>query len=208
MATYSSNLLLSYLALGESGVHGFANWGEAFNSDLDFLEDAVSEKSDITVTTADVTLTDAQQRSLYLNVSGALTGNRSIIVKTGQKGFWFVSNGTSEAYTLTVKTLAGSGIAVTQGNRSILYSDGADVVLAMTAQDLSGYFTRTESNARFMLRSAANYFLDLKADASDVALKANASDIYTIAQTDAAIAANSVSPTTIKRRVNAYSLVI
>lgn len=125
MATYSANLLLSFLAQGESGVHGFNDWGEAGNSNLDFLEDAVTESSDITVTTADITLTDAQHRSLYLNLTGALTGNRAIILKASQKGFWFVSNGTSGAYTITVKPSGGTGVEVAQGAKAVIYSDGS-----------------------------------------------------------------------------------
>lgn len=128
MATYSADLLMSYLAQGESGVHGFANWGDAFNSNLAFLEDAVTDKSDIAVTTADVTLTDAQQRSLYLNLSGLLTGNRSIILKATQKGFWFVNNATTGAYTITVKPSAGTGVEVTQGSKAIIFSDGSSAV--------------------------------------------------------------------------------
>lgn len=132
MATYSADLLMSYLAQGESGVHGFANWGDAFNSNLAFLEDAVTDKSDIAVTTADVTLTDAQQRSLYLNLSGLLTGNRSIILKATQKGFWFVNNATTGAYTVTVKPSAGTGVEVTQGTKAIIFSDGSVAVAIFT----------------------------------------------------------------------------
>jgi hypothetical protein len=128
MATYSSDLLMSLLAQGESGIHGFTHWGEAYNSNLTFLEDAVAEKSDITVTGADVTLTDAQHRSLYLNLSGTLTGNRAVVLKASQKGFWFVSNGTSGSYSVTVKPSGGSGVTVTQGKKAIIFSDGTTAV--------------------------------------------------------------------------------
>lgn len=142
MATYSSDLLLSILAQGESGVHGFANWGDAFNSNLAFLEDAVTDKSDIAVTTADVTLTDAQQRSLYLNLSGLLTGNRSIILKATQKGFWFVNNATTGAYTITVKPSGGTGVEVTQGSKAIIFSDGS--VAVAVAGETSGFIATSD----------------------------------------------------------------
>lgn len=142
MATYSSNLLLSLLALGESGVHGFANWGEAQNSNIDFLEDALTESSAITVDTADVTLTDAQHRSLYLDLSGTLTGNRAVVLKASQKGFWFVNNGTSGAYSVTVKPSGGSGVTVTQGAKAVVFSGGTAAVKiiesggALTSSDI------------------------------------------------------------------------
>jgi len=141
MATTSSNLLLALLALGDSGVLGFDNWGAANTSNLEFLEDAITESSDIAVTSADVTLTDAQHRSLFLNLSGALTGNRSIILKADQKGFWAVKNGTSGAYTVTVKPSGGSGETITQGKNAFFYSDGETAIklIESSTLDLSGY---------------------------------------------------------------------
>jgi hypothetical protein len=44
-----------------------------------------------------------------------------------------VTNATTGAFTLTVKTAAGTGVAVTQGSASILYCDGTNVVAADTA---------------------------------------------------------------------------
>ena len=41
-------------------------------------------------------------------------------------------NSTTGAFTLTVKTSAGTGLAVSQGSRGIYYCDGSDVVDADT----------------------------------------------------------------------------
>ena len=41
---------------------------------------------------------------------------------------YLVYNGTTGAFTLTLKTSGGTGIAVTQGNRVWLYCDGTNVV--------------------------------------------------------------------------------
>jgi hypothetical protein len=43
-----------------------------------------------------------------------------------------VTNSTTGPYTLTVKTSIAAGIAINQGSRAILYSDGTNVVAADT----------------------------------------------------------------------------
>jgi hypothetical protein len=77
---------------------------------------------------ANVTLTAAEARNQILNFTGALTGSINVIVPNGPQ-FWTVSNNTTGAFTLTVKTAAGTGIAVTQGKAADLLSDGTNVIL-------------------------------------------------------------------------------
>jgi len=43
-------------------------------------------------------------------------------------GEWIVFNNTTEAYDITVKTSAGTGIVIAQGTRAIVLADGTDVV--------------------------------------------------------------------------------
>ena len=81
---------------------------------------------------ADVTLSDAEARNAVHEYTGALTGNIAVIVPAESK-IYFAFNNTSGAFTLTVKTAAGSGVAVTQGDKVVLVCDGTDVV-AWTAQ--------------------------------------------------------------------------
>jgi hypothetical protein len=78
------------------------------------------------VTGSDVTLTAAQADCDILECTGTLTGNRSVIVPLGPKPY-VVLNGTSGAFSLTVKTAAGSGVAVVQGTRTLVYTDGTNV---------------------------------------------------------------------------------
>lgn len=137
MATLSANLKQVYLAYGETGYSTMDDWGEVAVYNFDIIEDALTERSAITVTTADVILTDAQHQSLYLDLSGTLTGNRSIIVKADQKGFWFVNNDTSGAYTITVEPSGGTGVTVTQGGAAIVYSTGTEVRMVVSQIDES-----------------------------------------------------------------------
>ena len=81
--------------------------------------------------TGNYTLTGNELNRIAYSFTGTLTGNRSIIVPATVQQYW-VNNATTGAYTLTVKTAAGSGVNVTAGSRSILYCDGTNVVNADT----------------------------------------------------------------------------
>lgn len=81
--------------------------------------------------TGNYTLAGAELNRIAYNFTGTLTGNRNIIVPTTIQQYW-VTNATAGAYTLTVKTSAGTGILVPQGEALILYCDGTDVVEGQT----------------------------------------------------------------------------
>jgi hypothetical protein len=94
---------------------------------------------------ADVTLTTDEQRRRIIILTGALTGNINVIVDATPWD-WIVYNNTSGAYSLTFKTTAGSGIAITQGTRTALTCDGTNVVSSITglgAVTASGKITAT-----------------------------------------------------------------
>lgn len=64
--------------------------------------------------------------------TGTLTGNRDIVVPATVQQYW-IDNQTSGAYTLTIKTAAGTGLSISSGQRAILYCDGVNVVDADTS---------------------------------------------------------------------------
>jgi hypothetical protein len=81
---------------------------------------------------ADVTLTASEAANMLHEYTGILTGNISVIVPTSV-GLYHVFNNTTGAYSLTVKTVAGTGVAVTQATRTLLDCDGVNVVLPLSA---------------------------------------------------------------------------
>lgn len=81
--------------------------------------------------TGDYTLSAGQLNQVGYKLTGTLTGARNIIVPTTVAQYW-VDNSTTGAFTLTVKTAAGSGVVVPTGSRYILYTDGSGVVDADT----------------------------------------------------------------------------
>jgi hypothetical protein len=79
---------------------------------------------------ANVTLSAVEAGNGVLNLTGALTANIAVIVPAAGK--WTVVNGTSGAYTLTVKTASGTGVVVTQGRSQNLWCDGTNVYQQVT----------------------------------------------------------------------------
>jgi hypothetical protein len=81
--------------------------------------------------TGTYTLSGFELNRISYDLIGALTGNRIVVVPTTVQQYW-ITNGTTGAFTLTVKTSAGSGVVVSQGGAAILYCDGTNVVNAQT----------------------------------------------------------------------------
>lgn len=79
---------------------------------------------------SNVTLTVAETGNAVLNLTGALTANIAVIVPTSPTNTWVVKNATTGAFTLTVRTASGTGVAVTQGDTAILFTDGTNVLAA------------------------------------------------------------------------------
>jgi len=82
--------------------------------------------------TGTYTLSTGEQNKIAYKFTGALSGNIAVVVPPTVQQYW-VDNSTTNAFSMTVKTASGSGYAVPQNSRAILYCDGTDVVNAATA---------------------------------------------------------------------------
>lgn len=82
--------------------------------------------------TGTYTLAGSELNRIVYKFTGALTGNRTVIVPATVQQYW-IDNATTGAYTLTVRTSAGTGVIINQGARGIYYCDGTDVVDADTS---------------------------------------------------------------------------
>lgn len=80
----------------------------------------------------DVALTSSQAQNQVLEFTGAITANISVTVPANVAEY-FVYNNTSGAHTLTFKTVSGTGVVITQGNRQITHCDGTNIVLSNSA---------------------------------------------------------------------------
>ena len=133
--TYTGNLKLGLPTTGtESGT-----WGDVVNQQITTLVDqSISGTVSLTsMTNADYTLTngngnaanEARYMALLVPSSLTLTAARNIIVPSTSK-MYIVKNATTGGYSVTVKTSAGTGIEVPNGNTMLLYCDGTNVIVA------------------------------------------------------------------------------
>jgi hypothetical protein len=82
--------------------------------------------------TGTYTLTGSELNRVAYRFTGALTGNRTIVIPATVQQYW-VDNQTTGAYTFTISPSGGgTSFNVTQGSRVILYCDGTDVLNAAT----------------------------------------------------------------------------
>lgn len=88
---------------------------------------------------SNVTLTTTEAGNIIQSYTGLLTANISVIVPTAV-GIYFVYNNTTGAFTLTVKTAAGTGVQVTQSKKNIVYCDGTNVVVAIDETTATSFF--------------------------------------------------------------------
>lgn len=93
---------------------------------------------------ADYTLTADESLGDSLAFTGTLTAGRNIVVPTVPE-VYTVYNGTTGGFALTVKTAAGTGVAVATGVRALVECDGTNVVLL--AQSTSSYVLPTASGS-------------------------------------------------------------
>lgn len=136
-SNYSTNLKIELISTGEQA----GTWGTTTNTNLGTaLEEAVVGYGNPNFTSdADLTLTltnsNATQvaRNLVLNVtsSGSLTATRNLVVPTIEKPY-VVQNNTTGGQSIIVKTSGGSGVTVPNGKSMFLYTDGTNVVEAIT----------------------------------------------------------------------------
>jgi hypothetical protein len=129
--------------------------------------------------TGDLTLNAAQQGYSAYRFTGILTGARNIIVPTVADEF-IVRNETTGAFTLTVKTAAGTGIIVGTNESKLLYCDGTNVKDAATA-GISTPVAVAQGGTGATTASAARTNLGLTSIGNAIATAANATAVRTAA---------------------------
>lgn len=77
---------------------------------------------------ADYTCTLSNYRATIMEFTGTLTGAKNVIVPTVSGYQWTVFNNTTGGFAITIKTSAGTGVAIAAGKRAIVYGDGTNIV--------------------------------------------------------------------------------
>lgn len=124
-STYDPLLRLELQATGENAT----TWGTKTNNNLDLIAVAIAGQAVVTVSSADVTLTEAnaatdQSRAAILVFTGTMTGNVNIIVPAQTKTYAAFRQ-TTGAYNLVIKNATGTG--------ATLPTSGTDIIVCTTA---------------------------------------------------------------------------
>lgn len=144
-STYSTLARLELMANGEND----NTWGSKTNTNLLLIERMVAKRTAVVLASSDYTLTtqngaDDESRALALDLSGTLTANVNVIIPNLSKQY-LVRNNTTGAFTVTVKTAAGTGVVVTQGRLSLVWCDGVSSGTVFNL--LTGFPTAADRNA-------------------------------------------------------------
>ena len=131
MASTFTDLGLELMATGENA----GTWGTKTNANLSLVEQltggylslAVAGSGTTALSIADGALTGTAQHRV-IELTGALTGSRILTLPLLTENFYFIKNSTTNAETLQLKAVSGSGATVTwaTGEKSwkIIYVDG------------------------------------------------------------------------------------
>jgi len=112
-------------------------WGNVVNTAITTpISQAIAGTTSINVGATDYTLTNGdgstpnEARHMFITAIGSPLAARNVICPATSKLYVF-TNSTSGGFAMTLKTSAGSGIAVPAGQSRLLYCNGTDVVEAV-----------------------------------------------------------------------------
>jgi hypothetical protein len=133
-STYSTNLKLELIANGEQS----GTWGTTTNTNMGTLiEEAICGVGTVSMADADTTITisngsSSTARKVVLTLTGTLTAARNLIVPSINKQY-IIYNNTTGGYAVTVKTSAGTGISVPNGQKRMVYGDSTNINEALNS---------------------------------------------------------------------------
>ena len=138
----SSDLKLELITTGEKA----GTWGTITNTNLQILEQAASGYLTQSVASANLALSlstfaVSNGKNLYYKFTGTLAANRTVTMPDGAERVFIVEDATARSssnYTLTVKTVSGTGVAIPIGAKIVLYSDGTNI---SSGPITKGYYT-------------------------------------------------------------------
>ena len=132
-SSYSTDLKLELMVTGENA----GTWGTKTNTNLNLLQQAIAGYQEVSIaggaqTTAlamsDATISNA--RNAVIKFTGAITGNQVVTIPDGIEKTYTLSNGTTGAFTVQVKTASGTGTTFSTTDKGIklVYSNGTNIV--------------------------------------------------------------------------------
>lgn len=131
-STASTSLRMELMAQGEND----GTWGNKLVTSMSILDDAIAGTHAIattggTTTIADVNYTIDDAKHYVLGVTGALVSDATIVIPNRTRVF-MVANGTTNAFSVFVKTASGTAIEIPQGSAAQIYCNGGNVLRFIT----------------------------------------------------------------------------
>ena len=155
MANYTPNKNILKPVYNEYATNP-TGWSGPINDDWDIIDRGFGGVLSLSAVGAvgTVNLTITQTQNLIINITGAMTGNAIYTLPLNAPatgivaGNWVVYNNTSGAFTVTFSPVAGGGtsVAIPQGTRSLIYSDGTNIAAVAAAAGTSGQVIYNSAN--------------------------------------------------------------
>ena len=133
MASTYTNLGVQLMTTGEKA----GTWGTLTNTNWNIMEQiaggyvsqALTSGGTVALVKSDGS-TGATLATRIWKLTGALTDNAIVTVPDSIENWWLIDNASTNAYTVQVKTVSGTGVtwATTDKGTKLLYSDGTNVV--------------------------------------------------------------------------------
>lgn len=190
-SSYTSRLKLERQASGENS----GTWGNLVNYVFNRIDSSVKGYQSVDVAgSANVTLTsnnstsntddsstDDQVHNAILEFTGALTGDINVFTDAVETKY-IVFNNTTGSQTLTFGPTGGTGVALKQGAKTIVYTDGTTMVdvmadlgdIAMTSVTSSGNVAGTNINGSAVISTGNVSGTNLVATANTVDIQGSA----------------------------------
>ena len=138
----SSDLKLELITTGEKS----GTWGTITNTNLQILEQAATGVLELGVSSGTVALSlanhaTANGKNFYYKLTGTLSGNVTVTMPDSAERVFVVEDATnrsSSSYTITVKTVSGTGVTLPAGSMTLLFSDGTNITGKLQTK---GYYT-------------------------------------------------------------------
>ena len=140
-------------------------WNVPVNGDWDIIDTALGGTISVNVVgqSGTVVLAAADYRPSNVIFSGLLTADVTYQLPAGVGGQWSVSNNTTGSFNLTISSAGGgTSLALVQGYRTLVVSDGTNVSLAFNAPvNPGGSTSQIQFNYLGFLAGSSKFTFDL-----------------------------------------------
>lgn len=122
-------------------------WGALLNAQvIQYIEDALIGRTSKSTTGGATTLTKAECRPRFLDISGTLSSDATFTVPN-KKNAWIITNSTAGSFAVLFKTASGTATVIPQGTSKEVYCDGSDNVLRMDRDKVGDFVEHAGTSA-------------------------------------------------------------